>query len=138
METQTYRHEYTRGDHKEVLTFEVPDYFTTLNVRSDYAYTTEAYKGTEYWRRYAEAQEGEVVNLAGVPREDFAAWEAWKDAILPETIACVIGLEVDGVADPRSPEDLRAFLRNDVKRHDALRTARMVLFFHGGSPRDAE
>lgn len=150
MEPQTFRLEYVNGKLvdkagkvlkpgvPEALIFAVPDHFDVAHVRARINFARDAYTATELWKRYQEAAEGETVSRAGLPAGDYEAWETWMSAGLPDAIAAVVSLEVDGVMDARPVDELRAALRNDVKRHDALRNARTVLFFNGGAPRDAE
>ena len=133
-----YRQEYKVGEETRVLLFAVPDFLGTTRARARLNFARDRWISTELWKRYGAAEEGTTVDLSNATLPDYEAWEEWQIACLEETIACVSGLEVAGVADPRPVDDLRAALRNDVTAHHALRMARVALFLNAGATRDAE
>ena len=135
-----YRLEYEVGKEKRTLHFVVPDYFSTSKVRARFNYVLGRWISTEIWKRIDAAHDGDTISTDGCSMEDYEAREEWQTACLEETIACVSGLEVGGVPDERSIEEIRTGLRNDVLSHQALRIARIILFLNAGetNTRDAE
>lgn len=146
---KTRTHEYTGpGDKPEVLTYELPDVPTMIEVREQKQTAEAALWVTELGRRIvdglqaADAEGGpefsikqELEAVSEAPRMQQIVYNRMKAVGVTQMLDLVKSLQVDGQPVALEGDELASFIVNDPRRYAAIKALRNKVFYgDNGTP----